>query len=171
MELCLVRHAIAVERGSPGDRDDGLRPLTARGRDRMREAALGLRTLFTPELILTSPLVRARETAEILLDVYNMRELHVSDSLATGDEDALLQDLKGFDAGRVIAVGHEPHLWMALSYLLTGDRGTARAIFKKGAAAMVGFEGEAAPGGGWLEWLAQPAMLRSIGQAEVTRSG
>ncbi|MBI5947889.1 MAG: histidine phosphatase family protein [Chloroflexi bacterium] len=169
MELCLVRHAIAVERGSPGYHDDALRPLTARGRERMREAAAGLRTLFTPELILTSPLVRARETAELLLDVYKMRELHVSDALATGDEDSLLQDLKGFDAGHVIAVGHEPHLSMALSYLLTGDRGAMRAAFKKGAAALVVFENEASPGRGWLEWLAQPGMLRAAGQAAVSR--
>ena len=63
MELCLVRHAIAVDRGTPGYEDDSLRPLTSRGRDRMRVAAQGLRSFFTPEAILTSPLLRAKQTA------------------------------------------------------------------------------------------------------------
>ena len=169
MELCLVRHAIAVERGSPGYGDDGLRPLTPQGRERMREAAAGLRALFAPEVILTSPLVRARETAEILLDAYHLTVLHVSDALATGDNRALVQDLLGLDAGRVIAVGHEPHLSAALSWLLVGEAGPVAATFKKGSAALVAFEGAAAAGPGWHEWLIQPAALRRVAASTASR--
>ena len=59
MELCLVRHAIAVERGSKGYQDDRARPLTPEGRKRMAQAALGLKSLVQPEAVLTSPILRA----------------------------------------------------------------------------------------------------------------
>ena len=70
MKLYIVRHAIAVPRGTPGIPDDD-RALTEEGRTKMRVNALGLRALnFLPELILSSPLPRARETAEILLEAF-----------------------------------------------------------------------------------------------------
>ena len=67
MELYILRHAIAVERGSPGFEEDSTRPLTPAGEGKMRQIAKGMRALSVdPDLILSSPYVRARQTAEIV---------------------------------------------------------------------------------------------------------
>lgn len=168
MELCLVRHAIAADRG-PAYPDDALRPLTGRGRERMREAAPGLTLLFVPEVILTSPYTRARDTAEILVDAYGVKALQVSGALASGDSERLFSELAGLDADRVMAVGHEPHLSGTLSLLLTGDAGRMSAVFKKGSAALLDCNGLPVPGRAALEWLIPPAALRAIGH-QVIRS-
>lgn len=166
MEICLVRHAVAVERGTAGYEDDALRPLTPRGRDRMVTAARGLHRLFAPEVVVTSPLVRARETADILLAEYGLHKARVSDALATGDNAQFLEELDDIDADRVMLVGHEPYMSATLSWLLSGDQARVSTVFKKGAAALVGCTGAPRPGGCWLEWLLPPAALRAMaGQA------
>ena len=157
-----MRHAIAVDRGTPGFDDDGLRPLTPEGSKKFRQAAKGIAGLVTPQVIMTSPLLRARQTAEILLDACGLSKLHFSDALASGDHRALLHDVIDLEARSVMLVGHEPHMSALLSYLLTGDEGTMASTFKKGAAALVGCAGEPAPGDCWLEWLLQPAVLRRL---------
>lgn len=165
MEICLIRHAIAVERGSPGSEDDFKRQLTLQGRARMEEAASGLKRLFTPQLVLTSPLVRAVETAEILRKAYGLGKPRECEALATGDHDGVLAALEEADAGTVALVGHEPWTSELLSYLLTGERAGMAAVFKKGAAALVRSAADPAPGNCWLEWLVQPGALRRLGQA------
>jgi phosphohistidine phosphatase len=162
MEICLVRHAIAVERGTSGFENDALRPLTPRGRDRMREAAAGLATLITPQLVLTSPYLRATQTAEILAATYHLSSPKLVDALATGDDAALLNELRDLDATPVIIVGHEPYLSGTLSLLLTGDAARMSTDLKKGAAVLVSCERDPDPGSCWLEWLLQPAALRAL---------
>ena len=162
MEICLVRHAIAVERGTKGFEDDALRPLTPRGRDRMREAAAGLTSLITPQLVLTSPLLRATQTAEILAAAYRLSSPKRVEALAKGDDAALLNELRDLDASPVMLVGHEPHLSGTLSLLLTGDAARMSTDLKKGAAALVACAGDPDPGSCWLEWLLQPAALRAL---------
>lgn len=164
MEICLVRHGIAVERGAPGYTDDATRPLTAAGRARMEEAAAGLKRLFTPQIVLTSPLVRAVETAEILRRAYRLGKVRICEGLATGDHAVVLADLEEADAGSVALVGHEPWTSELLSYLLTGERSGMASVFKKGAAGLVRCPADPAPGNCWLEWLVQPAALRSLAQ-------
>ena len=101
MRLFLVRHAEAA----PGDPDD-LRPLTSAGRDTARE--LATRLAAEPlEAVLTSPLLRARETAAAIADAAGL-EAEADERLAPG---ATADDLRGAAAGRgetVVAVGHEP---------------------------------------------------------------
>lgn len=162
MRLCLVRHAIAVERGLPGFADDASRPLTQEGRERMEAAAAGLRLLMTADALLTSPLLRARQTAEILQNAFGIEDPRVSEALASGAHGALFDDANATGGETVLAVGHEPFLSEALAYALTGDSAGMSAPFKKGAAALVEFHGPAAPGGGVLEWLMQPAALRAV---------
>ncbi|MEP6871995.1 MAG: histidine phosphatase family protein [Anaerolineaceae bacterium] len=162
MELCLVRHAISVDRGAPGFYDDDLRPLTPEGAKRFRQAARGLGLLVTPQVILTSPLVRARQTAEILMDVFRLPNLHVSDSLAHGDHASLLRDVAELEAQTVLVVGHEPYISGLLSYLVAGDESRIGATFKKGAAALVTCVDEPSANGCLLEWLLQPAALRGL---------
>lgn len=162
MELYLVRHGIAVERGTRGFEDDALRPLTPDGAKRFQQAAKGLTTLVKPQVIMTSPLLRARQTAEILMNTFGLAKLHFSDALASGNHDALLRDVVDLEAHEVMVVGHEPHLSSLLSYLLTGDADTVATEFKKGSAAAVSCEGEVARGQCFLRWIAQPAMLRAL---------
>ena len=159
MEICLVRHGIAQDRGSAYP-DDDLRPLTEEGLARMREAVAGLRTLFVPDLILTSPLVRARRTAEILATANPGVPIRACDALAHGTLDDLCKALAECGVARVAATGHEPQLSMAVSYLVAGHDGS-RVLMKKGAAALIACQAPAA-GRGELQWLLQPAALRAI---------
>lgn len=163
MELCLVRHAIAEERGLRWP-DDSQRPLTAEGRAKMLDAARGLATIWKPESILTSPYVRARQTAEILADATGAPIVSEVGGLVTGDHDDVFAAANALGKVRIIAVGHEPLMGETLSYSLTGDGGTVSAMFKKGSASLIGFLDEARPGQGWLEWHLQPAQLRGLGR-------
>jgi len=164
MELCLVRHAIAVQRGAPGYEDDGLRPLTERGRERMRQAAAGLRMVFTPEVILTSPLLRAKETADILVDAYHLPPARALAALASGDHEEVLAELAEIDATAAMCVGHEPHISELLSYLLTGTEDFIAAPFRKGGAALLSCDEDSSEGAWTLEWMATPALLRAAGR-------
>ncbi len=167
MEVCLVRHAIAVERGAAGYSDDRVRPLTADGRKRMAEAAAGLTGLFVAEKILSSPLLRARQTAEILGKAWKLPVVEV-DGLGNGDHAGLLETLGGVDAERVALVGHEPWMSEFLSVLLTGDPSLVASEFRKGAAALAWCDGPARAGNFHLRWLIQPGGLRAMGRG---RSG
>ena len=161
MQLLLVRHAIAVERGSRGYSDDRARPLTPEGRKRMAEVAAGIAKLFTPAEILTSPVLRARQTAEILAKVWRCPVFEL-ETLGTGDHPATLTAASRRGADNVALVGHEPWMGELLSYLLTGDPGDIAAPFKKGGAAVVeSFDGHTA--GDWsLTWAMPPAALRRV---------
>lgn len=161
-QLCLVRHAIAGEADPRHWPDDRLRPLTEEGIAKMREAVRGLAEIFGASAILTSPLVRARQTAEILMEAFDIEDLHLSDALASGDDRQLLADVEALGASKVFAVGHEPHMSRTLSNLLTGDPDCMSSVFKKGAAALVTFPGRLAPGEAYLDWLLQPAALRAL---------
>src|SRR5688500_17166369 len=109
MELLIVRHAPAVERGTGGYADDD-RPLTEEGEKKFRAAARGLARIFPkPDLILTSPLPRARQTAEIAAKAWGGGALTVAPPLAGGsirDLGALLAAHS--EAERVALFGHEP---------------------------------------------------------------
>jgi phosphohistidine phosphatase len=103
MRLYLVRHAEAA----PGEPDD-LRPLTAEGRQQARDLGQRMRDELTrPEAILTSPLLRARETGGELSRALNV-EAEPDDRLAPG---ATVDDVRAVLAGRggpVVVVGHQP---------------------------------------------------------------
>jgi phosphohistidine phosphatase len=160
-----VRHGIAGERDPRRWPDDRTRPLTADGIARMREAARGLAEIYGASAIFSSPLVRAQQTAEILMEVFDVNDLHLTDALASGDDAQLLTDMGAINASKVIAVGHQPYMSRTLSNLLTGDTDAVASVFKKGAAALVGFDELPVPGEGYLEWLLQPAALRAVAPA------
>jgi phosphohistidine phosphatase len=166
MDILLVRHGIAVERGSRGFDDDAKRPLTSAGRDRMFEAARGLERLYTPQVIFTSPLVRAMQTAEILQSTYKLGKTRECVALATGNHQELIAALEEADIGSVALVGHEPSMSELFSTLLTGHAHAVSATFKKGAAALIRSGDDLRAGECWLEWLIQPAALRRIAQGK-----
>ena len=136
MELFLLRHAVAVEREKFRDRDDSRRPLAAEGEAKMRRAARGMRVLgLSFDLILSSPYLRARDTAAIAARVL----AHGHSVALTGwltpeaDPEKIICHLAGLRGARsVLLVGHEPHLGLLLATLL-GVRAPASLKLKKGA--------------------------------------
>jgi phosphohistidine phosphatase len=160
MELYLLRHGIAADVGPKGSGDAG-RTLTEEGIGKMQEEARGLRLLgLRPDVLLSSPLVRARQTAEIVGRALNI-EMQLADALAPGCDLARLRGLLGEHRGaeRVMIVGHEPD-FSELAGTLTGG---SRVLLKKGGLARV----DAAvleQDSGVLVWLLAPRILRGIGQ-------
>ena len=161
-ELYLIRHAIAAERGEEWP-DDDKRPLTEDGISRMRKAARGLARLgVTIDVVYTSPLVRARQTAEIAAAALDARPSIVTiESLEPGAAyAALMADLEKHGRKSHLAlVGHEPGLG-ELAARLVGSR---RAIeFKKGAVCRIDLDEIPPNGPGQLRWFVSPAILRAI---------
>ena len=161
-ELYLIRHGLAEERGEAWP-DDTKRPLTERGMSRMRKAVRGLARLgVSIDVVLTSPLVRARQTAEIIAGGFNPRPQLVSvDALALdGSYQAVLADLeKHAKRTRIALVGHEPGIG-ELAARLIGTRHPVE--FKKGAICRIDLETVPPAGPGTLRWFLTPKILRGL---------
>jgi phosphohistidine phosphatase len=165
MELLIVRHAIAVEHGDPAYKRDEDRPLTPEGMHKFRLAARGLKEFAgKPDRVVSSPLIRARQTAEILRDALapDVKIDFCEDLVPSGDFGRVVTYVRGLGADRVAIVGHEPHLSGFTSYLLVGEKCKADVVYKKGGAALVTFTNSIGAGHGTLEWLVQPGALREI---------
>jgi phosphohistidine phosphatase len=165
-QLLIVRHAIAEDRESFARRSaaDRLRPLSEEGKDKMRQAARGLARLVPAvDLLATSPLVRARETAEILAQAFSGVPLVTAEALAPGAGPeavaAWLESRRPFLTAAV--VGHEPDHGELASWFL-GWRSGGGVAFKKGGAALLEVASAFERGGGALLWLATPRMLRDL---------
>jgi len=164
MDLLIVRHAIAFERDRHRWRDDGARPLSPAGIRRARKAAAGLKE-FTkaPDRVLTSPLVRARQTAQILTDVAGWPQAVEAPELSPQEPASAVLTLLGKDRSKVVAVvGHQPGLGVLLTACLLGDGEALPIEMKKNAVACLSFEGSPRAGRAALKWLATPRMLRGF---------
>jgi phosphohistidine phosphatase len=163
MELLIVRHAIAVEPGTPGVTDSE-RPLTEEGAAKFRESAQGLAALLSrPDVLLTSPFVRARQTAEIAAAAWGKTKPTLEPRLEAGATPAaILTAVQEHQEAALVAVfGHEPDCSGLLAQLL-GTRHDGRLAFKKGGAALVDLGDD--PGrSGQLVWLMPPRVLRLVG--------
>jgi len=161
-ELYLIRHAVAEERGETWP-DDAKRPLTADGMSRMRKTVRGLSRLgVTIDLILTSPLVRTRQTAEIVAAGLDPKPALVNvESLAPGGTfAALVADLeKHARKSRIALVGHEPAIGEIAARLI-GSRHPFE--FKKGAVCRIDIDVVPPAGPGDLRWFMPPRVLRAI---------
>jgi len=136
MMLSLLRHGIAVDLGSPGHDEDGARPLTAKGERRMRRIAEGMLALgLAYDLILSSPYLRARQTAEIVAQILKTPAgVHLFDTLAPeGNPRQLIEALHADHRERqdILLVGHEPYLSRLISVLLAGNPNLP-VVMKKG---------------------------------------
>jgi phosphohistidine phosphatase len=162
LELYLIRHGVAAERGDQYP-DDSKRPLTTRGLAQLRRQAKALARLgVTFDLIVTSPLVRTRQTAEVFADVLEPTPaVTSSEALAPdGTTGAVVQELSRLAAeGRVALVGHEPNLG-ALAARLSGAK--APFEFKKGAVCRIDFDALPAKAPGTLRWFVTARMLRNL---------
>jgi phosphohistidine phosphatase len=164
MELLIIRHAIAFERDHQRWADDRLRPLTPLGIRRSRKAAAGIKELCkVPDRLLTSPLTRARETAQILTEVAGWPRATVAPQLTPGEGASAVLSLLAKDRSRRIAiVGHQPDLSALITACLLNDSGNLGIEMKKNAVACLGFRGRARVGSAALKWLATPRMLRGF---------
>jgi phosphohistidine phosphatase len=166
MLLYLVRHAIAGEHDPVRWPDDRERPLTPEGEKKFRQAALGLRALVpSVDVILSSPLVRAWQTA-LILHTTNVAwpEPQRLDALGLAIAPADVVDalLPHASAKSIALVGHEPSMHELASYLLTGDASAVRMILRKGAVACLRCADAPRPASADLEWVLQPRTLRRL---------
>jgi phosphohistidine phosphatase len=165
--LYVMRHGIA-EDAQPGQGDEA-RALTEEGLRKTRAAAAGLRQLgVAPQLILTSPLRRAVQTAEIVADVLDSGKPEIFPQLAPGygaSETFRHLPSKG-RLHQVFLVGHQPDLGELAAYLLTGDPHLAPLPFKKAAVAAIAVDALPPTHGGLLEWFLTGRQLRAIGRDE-----
>lgn len=158
--LYVVRHGIAEERGE--DRADEARELTARGRDRMKQVAKGLADEGVRfDVILTSPLARALQTARILekycVDGGSLEETELLEP--DGSFDELIDHLNGLEGVENVAiVGHEPFLSGFITYCLAGKKPSFIRL-KKGGVAALEIDGTVKPGHCSLVWLMEPGQL------------
>ena len=163
-ELYLIRHAIAAERGEDWP-DDDTRPLTERGVGRFKECVKGLAWLDVQvDEIFTSPLVRAKQTAEILAaGLTGKPPIKVLDALSPGHTPtSVLAALnKAARRRRIAIVGHEPDLGELAAHLV----GAGRALpFRKGGACRIDVESLSSRRAGALDWFVTPKVLRRLGR-------
>ena len=160
--LYLVRHAIAAERG-PKWPDDAKRPLTHKGAARMRQVVRGLRALGVEiDLVLTSPLVRARQTADLLVEgLGSAPALDVAPALAPEETPPAVAAAlaRHATANRIALVGHEPALGLLAAWLIGAREPIA---FRKGGVCRIDVPALPPGRNGQLVWLATPKMLRAL---------
>ncbi len=168
MRVVFFRHGIATPREEPGCPPDPDRPLTKKGEKRTRAAAAGLRALgIGPDVVLTSPYLRARQTATIAAAVLGIAQtaVQVVSGITPDDPPGPLFTALARHAGAdlVLVTGHAPHLDRAMRHAL--DRGDEPLwALKKAGAACVELTKGGKPGGRLL-WLLEPAALRALAHA------
>jgi phosphohistidine phosphatase len=165
MKLYILRHGDAVEHGDPRYKENE-RPLTAKGVQRTKDLAHALRQLeISIDLVLSSPLTRARQTAEIIARGLRLREkrLELTDHLApSGSMQSLVERLHGVRSASdsVLLVGHEPYLSSLVSLLCIGGPGLPLAL-KKGGLCRLDVDEPSCGRCATLEWLFSPRLFDS----------
>jgi len=163
MIIYMLRHAIAIERGTPGYPNDD-RPLTESGIEKMKKGAKGIsRCIERPDVILTSPLRRALDTAKILAVELNAPGIvKMSDALLpAGSQKQLNDDMAKYkNAESLVLVGHSPDLERIAATLL----GTPQRLleFKKGGMCAIELDALPLKRPGRLLWLLTPKQLRAM---------
>lgn len=163
LELYLIRHGVAAERGEEYP-DDSKRPLTSAGMTKLRKEAKALNALEVSfDLIISSPLVRTRQTADIIAEtLHGKPSVMTSDSLApAGTPAGVVQEVaRHAKKGKIALVGHEPNLG-ELAARLIGAKSPIE--FKKGGICRIDFEVLPPKSLGQLRWFLTPRILRGIG--------
>ena len=165
MRIYLIRHSNAVEQGVAEYQDDSRRPLTEKGRDKMTEIASALRKLgVNPDLIVSSPYLRARETAEILAKVLKYKkELLFNDSLVpAGTPEQIIGEInEKYTVGELMLVGHEPCLGILIGTLAAGAPNLVIDL-KKGGVCCISSDDLHADRKAVLEWLLSPKIVTAL---------
>jgi phosphohistidine phosphatase len=163
MDLLLVRHARAEDVAA----SDAQRALTPEGRERFSQEVVGLRALeLELDAVLSSPLLRARQTAELLVPL-SRGPVQECAALGRSPGEGLLLELRevASQGEHVALVGHEPWISELCAWLLCGERERGSAFaFKKGGA--VWLRGTPEPGGMSLVAGLPPRVLRALGREQ-----
>ena len=162
MNLYIVRHAIAVQRGTPGYDDDSQRPLTDKGIRKMNKIVKGLHQFdLKLDKILSSPYVRARDTAKILANEFDMQDqIRFTDNLIPpGNFKAIIDEIQQkYDVESLALVGHEPMLSQFVSWLTTGNT-EMKMTLKKGGVCCLSADNLYQDHRAELRWLLTPALM------------
>ena len=162
MEIYILRHGIAVERGTPGNKKDSDRPLTPEGEQKMHqiaEAILGMELNF--DLILSSPYKRAEQTANIVASEVDEEVTFTEFLEPDGNALELIAEINDEKPQRVLLVGHEPDLSQLISVLTTGDSDAAIEL-KKGGLCKLTTDKLSFGRCATLNWLLTPKLLREL---------
>jgi phosphohistidine phosphatase len=173
IQLFLMRHGIAADLGEGGVLKDEDRPLTQEGRARMLQAAAGLRELGLKfNVILTSPLLRCRQTAEAVAEVLDLQhKVKVINALAPGrafiegegKHAEIFLEIGAYQFDKALLVGHMPDLAELASFLLSGNR-NLNIEFRKGSVCAIEVSSLPPRGPGLLRWLLTPKQMRLLGK-------
>ncbi len=166
MDCVLIRHGIAVE-PEEWEGSEENRPLTEKGKKRVRQVAAGLAALSCkPTHLLSSSFVRAYDTARLLRTALcPSLKVETRDELTVGSTpDQILALLRSLPAESVVmCVGHEPLLGETATILLCG-KSSSNFPMKKAGAGLIHLSGLVKPGQGLLRWWLQPGQLRALGK-------
>ena len=167
MELFVIRHAIAEPLGKQNEFSDEKRALTGEGKNRMREVVKGLVKLgIEVDLILTSPLVRAVETAEIVGTASGLtkKEIKLTANLAPGaSAEKLFAEIKGLSGVEaLVLIGHQPDLSGLISRIIQGDGSELSIQLKKGSVCCLNITETVPKLRGNMSWLLTPRQLRVV---------
>lgn len=162
MQLVVIRHAIAQTREefAPTGRDDSLRPLTDRGRAKMKRAAAGLHGLVPSiNVLAASPYTRAQQTARIVAEEYGDLRVITTTTLEPDSElEAFAEWLRTRRGDTIAIVGHEPHLGTLVTWLMTGIA-ESRVPLRKGAACLLEFPSRPEERTAQLHWALTASQL------------
>jgi len=167
MELFILRHGVAVSRGSSEYPNDSDRPLTPKGARGLRRIAKGMRRMdLSFDHIFSSPFVRTRQTAEIAVAILQPdHSIEYTEHLQPeGDREVLVGELitKCAAADRVLLVGHEPYLSGLISFLVCGDDSLGM-NFRKGGLCKLSVSSLRMGKCAVLEWLLTPKQVKEMG--------
>ncbi|MBI4970851.1 MAG: phosphohistidine phosphatase SixA [Candidatus Omnitrophica bacterium] len=166
MELFILRHAIAENPG-PKFRTDSQRPLTDEGIQKMKDVAKGMLAMdLSFDLILTSPYLRTRQTADIVANIFDLKKkVAVTENLASigGDPKRLVSEIDKHYKSRksILIVGHEPYLSGLISMLMLGNKAGSINMKKAGLAKLTVYDlkyDQCAT----LEWLMTPKQIAEL---------
>ncbi len=166
VNIYILRHGIAVERGSKDYQNDSDRPLTAKGKRQLRKSAAAMKRMkLRFNLILSSPYERAKRTAEIVAEELKLKKrLKFADALkAEGDPEKLIGEIAGLKPapGDILVVGHEPYLSHLISLLVSGNGDMAMDL-KKGGLGKLEAEGLRPGKCAQLAWLLTPKQMKGM---------
>jgi phosphohistidine phosphatase len=167
MKIYLIRHSNAVDPGTPEYDDDSQRPLTEKGRDKMKKIAFALKGLgIKPDIIVSSSYVRAQQTAEILAKVLKYKkELVFSDTITSmGKADEIIGEINGkYNVDELVLVGHEPCFSMLIGTLTAGNPDLTVNL-KNGSVCCLSADDLRIDRKAVMEWLLPPKILTELSQ-------
>ncbi|MBL7114699.1 MAG: phosphohistidine phosphatase SixA [Kiritimatiellae bacterium] len=165
MQLYLVRHGVARDISESGVLNDVDRPLSPYGEKCTRQVAAGLARL-SPQVsrIISSPLLRAMQTAEIFAQALAIDgAVESCDALASEQHvEEVIQWIKEQSDGGLMLVGHMPALALMVSRLVCGSNELASLHFEKAGLCRLSFDGSILPGTAMMKWLMPPSVFRAL---------